>query len=206
MIHNFFTEKRPHQGKTYTEFEELTKLYLENTDPTTLDTSEKTRYDYRKLNRQRTQRILKTFKPDAEITEIIKSISTPRVWMVLTEDWCGDSAQNLPYIAKLAELNEMITLRILERDKNLDIMDIYLTDGKSRSIPKLVVFSEEGEELFQWGPRPKEAIEMIKNWKAEGLSKDEWTPKLHMWYAKNKGAAVVSEMKELVAKSVSVEV
>lgn len=206
MTHRFFEDKRPHKGKTFAEFEGITKLYLEETNPDALEASAKTKYDYKKLNRQRAQRIIKTYKPDEATIEIMKSVSEPQFWMVLTEDWCGDSAQNLPYIAKLAELNDNITLRILERDANPDIMDLYLTDGKSRSIPKLIAFNEAGEELFQWGPRPKEVVELIQDWKAEGLSKDEWTPKLHMWYAKNKGAALIAELKELVNKSISVEV
>ena len=43
-------------------------------------------------------------------------------------------AQNLPVVAKLAEHNPNIDLRIILRDENLDLMDEHLTDG-GRSIP-----------------------------------------------------------------------
>jgi hypothetical protein len=73
--------------------------------------------------------------------------------MVLTEPWCGDSAFLLPVIAEAAALNDAVSLRILLRDDHLDVMDQYLTDG-SRSIPKLVVLSNDGTERCTWGPRP----------------------------------------------------
>ena len=70
-------------------------------------------------------------------------IDHPQLWMVLTEPWCGDSAQCLPCLDILAEIHAYITMRFLLRDDNLDIMDHYLTDGK-RSIPLLVAFDPEG--------------------------------------------------------------
>ena len=73
--------------------------------------------------------------------------------MVLTEDWCVDSAFALPIFYAAASRNSLIKIRILPRDSNLDIMDQYLTN-EARSIPKLVVFTMEGEELLEWGPRP----------------------------------------------------
>jgi hypothetical protein len=83
--------------------------------------------------------------------------------MVITETWYGDSAQNLPIIAKAAELNNKIDLRILLRDSNIDIIDHYLTNGQSRSIPILVAFDLDGNELFKWGPRPLTAKILVTN-------------------------------------------
>jgi thioredoxin-like negative regulator of GroEL len=86
--------------------------------------------------------------------------------MVLTEPWCGDSAFLLPIIAEAAALSNHVTLRILLRDDNLDVMDQYLTGG-SRSIPKLVAFSADGDELFTWGPRPEEARQLFASLREE---------------------------------------
>jgi thiol-disulfide isomerase/thioredoxin len=112
--------------------------------------------------------------------------------MVLTEDWCGDSAQTLPFIACIAEENPHILLKILLRDENPDIMDLYLTNGK-RAVPKLVAFDESGEELFVWGPRPQPAAEVFREGIAEGLPKKEVYPKLHLWYGRDRGKTVEKE-------------
>ena len=87
---------------------------------------------------------------------------------MITESWCGDSAQNLPVIAKLAQLNSNIDFKIVLRDSNLEFMDLHLTNT-SRAIPKLVVFDENNNELFQWGPRPVEAQNLFSRLKNDGI-------------------------------------
>lgn len=120
--------------------------------------------------------------------------------MVITETWCGDSAQNLPIIAKAAELNDRIDLRILLRDSNTDIIDHYLTNGTSRSIPILVVFDLDGNELFKWGPRPYTAKTLVTNLKRDGFSKEEFNQQLHLWYGRNRGKELESELLQILMK------
>lgn len=198
----FFEEKRPHNGLTYQEYAANTEKYITSTDPETLSAEKKALYEYTKLNIQRSSRVFKTFKPSEELINTVKSIDKFQLWMVITEDWCGDSSQNLPNIVMMAELNENIHLRIIERDKNLDIMDQYLTNGTARSIPKLVAFDQDGNELFQWGPRPVKAQDLVNESKAAGMTKDEFIPKLYLWYAKNRGEEISKEFIELIKNSV----
>src|SRR5438105_5928122 len=75
--------------------------------------------------------------------------------LALNEDWCGDSVNILPYVAKLAEATDNLDFRILGRDANLDIMDDHLT-GNARSIPVIIVLNENFGECGWWGPRPAE--------------------------------------------------
>lgn len=202
MTKQFFISKRPHNGMTYSEYLKRTEDSMKNTNYESLDEIEKNRYDTISLNLHRSRRIAKTYNPGENILELISNITSPQLWMVITEDWCGDSAQNLPYIASLAELNNNINLRILLRDENTDIMDHYLTNGISRSIPILVVFNEYGEELFKWGPRPEEAKELVLGLKAQGYSKKDFIEKLHYWYAKNRGKNIEMELTNLIANLV----
>jgi len=90
-------------------------------------------------------------------------------------------------------------LRIILRDSNLDIMDLYLTDGKSRSIPKLVAFDEQGNELFQWGARPRQAQELVNRLRSEGMSKEIFLEQLHLWYGRDRGKSLESELKEIIS-------
>lgn len=197
MIHKFFTDKRPHNGLTYSEFIQKSKEHFENTDSSILEESQKQLLEYTKLNLHRSARVEKTYTVNPNLSEALAKIDKPQLWMVITEDWCGDSAQNLPYIAKIAACSSLIDLRILLRDDNLDIMDLYLTNGKSRSIPKLVAFDEEGIEIFQWGPRPKEAQDFVDKAKKEGLAKNEFIEQLHLWYGRNRGKGIESEFLEI---------
>jgi hypothetical protein len=151
-----------------------------------------------KLNTHRSNRIHKTYKPSDELVGTINKVNEKQIWMVITEAWCGDSAQNVPFIAMIAKLNNLIDLRIILRDDNLDIMDQYLTNGTSRSIPKLVAFDESGNELFQWGPRPVEAQNLVNELKSNGTTKKEFTEKLHLWYGRNRGKAIEKEFINLL--------
>lgn len=160
------------------------------------------KYNVTKLNYQRSLRILKTYSVSENLRKIVLQINEPQLWMIITEDWCGDSAQNIPYIFKIAELNPLIDLRLISRDENPDIMDLYLTDGKLRSIPKLVAFDNQGNELFQWGPRSKAAQDVVENGKKEGLTKDQFLSKLHLWYSDNKGKSLEEEFVLLLNSTV----
>ncbi len=90
------------------------------------------------INVQRIKRLDKQTEINSELKTKIKGISEKQVWVILVESWCGDAAQCLPVIAKIAEINSNIDLKIILRDENLSIMDQFLTNG-SRSIPKLIL-------------------------------------------------------------------
>ncbi len=201
MAHKFFEEKRPHNGMTYEEFKKTSVEEISNIEPEKLEGIDKKYYEYRKINLQRSKRLDKHFQPSEELIEAMKRFDEPQLWMVITETWCGDSAQNLPIIAKAAELNDKIDLRILLRDSNTDIIDHYLTDGQSRSIPILVAFDLDGNEIFKWGPRPDTAKTLVKNLKHDGFSKEEFNQQLHLWYGRNRGKELESELLELLMNS-----
>ncbi|QDP40946.1 thioredoxin family protein [Radiobacillus deserti] len=87
---------------------------------------------------------------DREFFESLKQQNLRAI--VLTEDWCGDAMMNIPILLRIAE-QANIEVRILERDQNLELMDQYLTNGKSRSIPIFIFINQSGDEVAKWGPR-----------------------------------------------------
>jgi Thioredoxin len=192
MIHQYFIDKRPQKGMGYREYIQSVVNDIAAADPGKLNEEEKEHLEYKKLNLQRSSRIERTYTVSEELELLIKNIKVSQLWMVLTEGWCGDSAQVLPYIVKMTELNPSIELKILLRDSNTDIIDLYLTNG-TRSIPKLVVLDPAGNELFNWGPRPKALQNLIIEWKSEGIVKPQLYEKIHYWYSKDKGKEVESE-------------
>ncbi|MBD1379578.1 thioredoxin family protein [Metabacillus arenae] len=80
--------------------------------------------------------------------------------VVLTADWCGDAMVNLPIFMRIAD-EALIETRYLIRDDNLELMDQYLTNGKARSIPIIVLFDKNGQEVGKWGPRAQEAQVLV---------------------------------------------
>lgn len=201
-MHNNLFEKRPYNELIYEEYFEILKSKSELIDLSVYPEEEQEHLSLAKINFHRVNRIHKTFYAGNELKEVIEKIKDPQHWMVISEDWCGDSAQILPYIYEIAKLSTNISLRILPRDKNLDIIDLYLTNG-TRSIPKFIVFDNSGNELFQWGPRPKAAVDLITKLKAEGKTKEEFLEQLHLWYGRNRGAEIQRELIDLIKSTIN---
>jgi hypothetical protein len=188
---------------TYESYRKLIDSLLENNQTTGQNHSE-AYLNYTRMNVQRMSRWDKTIKVDEGMRELVQSISIPQTWLVLTEAWCGDAAQNIPYLVKLAELNPLIKLRFILRDEHPEVMDEYLTNG-TRSIPKLVAFPMDlSQVLFEWGPRPKTAHELVLDYKrdSKGMSYMEFAETLHLWYARNKNQELASELYPLIKSSI----
>ena len=155
--------------------------------------------EYTSLNNKRMKRLNYTVKLQPEFLELIEAIKKPQTWYIITETWCGDSAQNLPVIAKIAAAShEKIELRIILRDENPEWIEKYRTNGR-KSIPKLVAFDKEGEELFSWGPRLVPAHQILLHWKENPLevTKEDFEKELHTWYAKDKSLSLQKEFVEI---------
>lgn len=71
--------------------------------------------------------------------------------IVLAEEWCGHCMLDIPILLRLTEQVD-IPVRFLLRDDNLELMDQYLTNGKSRTIPIFIFIDEQGHEVAKWGP------------------------------------------------------
>lgn len=203
MVHKFFKDKRPHNGMTYDNYKKMAVQELEEYNPDDSEVKNNSYFEYRKINFIRSNRLEKHFLPSQELITSVKMVNRPQLWMVITETWCGDSAQNLPIISKISSLNSNIDLRIILRDSNLDIMDNYLTNGVSRSIPILVAFDMEGNEIFRWGPRPRIAMQLVKKFRAGGKVRGEYNKSLHLWYGRNRGKELDQELYAILQKKIN---
>lgn len=190
------------KGLPYSEFVQFTQQLVEEKRTTGANQSE-AYLEYTRMCLQRMNRWNKTAKVSAKMTQLMESIQEPQIWLVITEAWCGDGAQSIPYLAKLAGLNPKIKLRIIMRDEYPEIMDAYLTNG-ARSIPKLVAFTEDLKvELFTWGPKPLYLMNRQKEYKHDpkGLSYSGFLEEIHLWYAKNKNQDLEAELFPLIQAS-----
>lgn len=132
---------------------------------------------------------------------VARSVNKPVLLLLLAEGWCGDVAQNLPTIAKIAAQNpDFISLRILLRDENLPIMDMYLTNG-ARAIPKMVVLrNDDMQEIGVWGPRPTAAQDLLLKLKQEQMPMKEIYAHINNWYEDDQTHTLQAEMVDLLCK------
>ena len=145
-IAEILTETRYYKGVTYLE-------YLRHTGE----------------NRSRFEECEETFKlsPEDDIffKNVTKNLGILKI-IALVEDWSPDVHRALPVLAKIVHSGGM-ELRIFQRDKNLDIMDLFLNKGQFRSVPTFVFFSPDLKYLCQWIERPAVAVKFYEEIDAE---------------------------------------
>ena len=189
-------------GVSYPEFVQFTEQLIQENRTTGPNQSEEY-LSYTQICLQRMLRCNKTSKVSDELARLMGRVNRPQVWLLITEAWCGDGAQSIPHLAKLAELSPKITLKIVIRDEHPDLMDAYLTNG-NRSIPKLIsVTADLQQELFTWGPKPKYLIDRYAAFKqnSEGRSYSDFLEEVHLWYAKNKQKDLEAEIYPLISST-----
>lgn len=149
---------------------------------------------YTTLNEVRMNRLDKTIHIPDTIAARLAGLQKSSTLLVISEGWCGDAAQIVPVINKLAEVSDKLELKIVLRDENDALMDQYLTNG-ARSIPKLIILDEAGMPLASWGPRPAGATSLMAEYKKrDGMITPEAKTELQKWYLQDKGLSTMEEI------------
>ena len=163
-------------------------------------------------NRERYQEQEDAFQLAAEDARFFQNISQNLGGLkalAIVEDWCPDAHRGLPVLAKIARAANL-ELRVFYRDRNPDIMNLYLKDGKYQSIPVFAFFDKNLKPLCHWIERPQAAYLFMAQVSAElakrKMSEEEIRqerrkmsgPKAEEWRQET-----VKELKDLLGKAVS---
>ena len=188
-------------GLTYSEYRQhIGSLLAEGKTTGKMQTSKLV--DFTRLNVQRMNRLDKTITIPAGAAARLKGITGPVVWLVVGDAWCGDCAQTIPVINKMAEVNKDKTaLRIVSRDSYPELTEYY----HAASIPKLLFINRQFMQVTgMWGPRPQPAQNIMLKWK-ESKGKIAWEDfekELHLWYSKDRGLTTINELVNLITEPV----
>ena len=153
---------------------------------------------YSELNETRMNRLEKTIEVTDKTKTKLQNLDKKYIWLVLSEGWCGDAAQIVPVIHKMAEVTDKVELKIALRDDNDALMQHFLTNG-GKAIPKLIVLDAETlEVVLDWGPRPHGAKQLILDYKAaQGVVDEPAKIELQKWYLHDKGISIQNEIVEM---------
>lgn len=135
-----------------------------------------------------------------DLVEAVRGVAGVWWLLALSEDWCGDACNILPVVARFAETAPRTELRVLSRDANLDLMDAHLTNGRSRSIPVVILLDERFEEAAWWGPRPAALQKWVMD-EGRKLEQDVLYAKTRAFYAKDKGRSIVREILAMIQEA-----
>lgn len=190
-------ESSVNKAMDYTQYNLLFKKLVAEGRTTGEETQEK--IDYTKLNFSRTKRLDKTAEFSEEAIEVFKNISEKQTWLVISEPWCGDAAQTLPFLNKIAQLLENIDLKIVLRDENPELMDKFLTNG-SQSIPVVIILDSDFNVINTFGPRSKAATKLVTDYKEHhGKIDDAFKEMLQLWYNNDKGISIINDILETLS-------
>ena len=194
-------EKYIQEAISYEDYVKLLNDLLAEGKTTGHDQSEKM-VNYASMNQQRMKRIGKTYNPSEEALSTANNLGQPIFWLVITEGWCGDAAQNLPILAKLQSIFPNVNLKLILRDEHPDLIDQFLTNG-GRSIPKLIILDADTYKVINtWGPRPAGLQKMVMDFKKNPhIPYEEFTKDIQLWYAKDKGRSTEQEIIKLMQSS-----
>jgi hypothetical protein len=184
---------------TYLEYRKIVSDLLSEGKSTGNEQSEDLLH-YSTLNETRLKRLDKTISVPEEISTELKVLDKEYIWLVIAEGWCGDAAQILPILNKMAIESDKIDLKVVLRDSNDDVMNEFLTNG-ARAIPKLLIIDKvTGKVCNHWGPRPKGASDLINNYKEQfGIVDEDAKSQLQLWYLQDKGLSTQKEVVEMMA-------
>lgn len=154
---------------------------------------------YTELNEVRMRRLDKTIQVTDEVRNFLENINKEYLWLVISEGWCGDAAQILPVINKMAIVSNKIDFRIILRDNNDELMHLFLTNG-TKSIPILILVDKKTNAVINYfGPRPQDAKQLILDYKEEhGIIDETAKINLQKWYLSDKGISTQNEIMALM--------
>lgn len=197
MINNIISDGLTN-SMSYLEYAELVEQLTANNSTTGAEKTEALA-NYTMLNNRRIKRWNKTIKVSEEAKSKIESFDKKITWLVITESWCGDAAHIMPVINKVAELSDNINYRVVLRDDNDALMNLFLTNG-GKAIPKLIMVDDATQDVVKtFGPRPTVATQLVNDYKAEhGKLTPEFKEDLQRWYNKDKGQSTIEDLVELL--------
>jgi len=186
---------------TYKDYRNKVSKLLEEGKSTGNEQSEALTH-YSELNEVRMNRLDKTIVLTEPVKDQLSQLQSNYIWLVLSEGWCGDAAQLLPIMNRMAEFSENIDFKVVLRDENELLMNQFLTNG-GKSIPKLLILDAATKTVIaDWGPRPEGATKLIQDYKAmHGVVDETAKTNLQKWYLQDKGISTQNEIMTLVEKS-----
>lgn len=168
------------------------------------------------VNKERLSDFYNGFQLPADDAEFFRRIAkgpggAARI-LVVGEDWCPDVFRGLPVAARIAEAAGM-ELRMFPRDKNPDIMNLFLNQGQFMSIPVIVFYTRDFGYIWHFTERPasanRERVEIEAQMKKEmpSASEQDFRNAMRQRLASRQVAwqqETVREMRQMLAEKLGV--
>lgn len=128
--------------------------------------------------------------------------------LVVAADWCLDSANNVPAIARLASFSDALELRIVSPAQGGQaVMDARRTPDGRAATPTVVVLDARGEEVGCWIERPARQRDFyLANLKGVEEGSEAYNAAVRDflgWYREDNGASTLRELLAVLESAAS---
>jgi hypothetical protein len=142
--------------------------------------------------------------PTHQAVQNAKGLNAEVRFLVVAEDWCGDSVNTVPYLARLVEKVPGWEMRVINSRRGADLMDQHLTpDGRSAT-PTILLLDADNHLLGAFVERPA----ILQEWflRSEGeVERGELYEQKYTWYAEDAGEETLRELTEIARQAVERE-
>jgi thioredoxin family protein len=130
----------------------------------------------------------------------VRVLPAKRHLLVVAEDWCLDSLNTVPYIARLVDGGpERLDMRVVNREVGTTVMEAHRTPDGRTATPTVAILGEDWRLIAAWTERPSS----IQTWFLEQQKTTMQKPlhdELLAWYAKDAGKTTVLEIADLLER------
>jgi thioredoxin family protein len=130
----------------------------------------------------------------------MRALPARRHLLVVAEDWCSDSLNTVPYIARLVDgAPERLDLRVVNREIGKAIMEAHRTPDGRTATPTIAILAEDWHLIAAWTERPS----ATQAWYLEKQKTTMQKPlhdELLDWYAQDAGKTTVQEIADLLER------
>ncbi len=122
----------------------------------------------------------------------------PGEWrlLVVAEDWCGDSAHTIPYLARLVDEVSGLEMRVVNSETGAAITDAHRTPDDRGATPTVVILDAQGRDVGCWVERPA----ALQDWFLEEDDRSrERLDRKYAWYNWDVGESTVAEVANVIA-------
>lgn len=151
-----------------------------------------------RLERARWMRVTASAEvPPAFVTRLQRAGAGLRL-LIVAEDWCVDSANTVPFVARLAS-DAGVETRIIDRAAGRELLDAHRTPDGRVATP-LVVVLRDHRSVGAWVERPAPLNALFRSLATSAESLRQLADR-QTWYDQDRGRTALSEILTLVERS-----
>jgi thiol-disulfide isomerase/thioredoxin len=106
--------------------------------------------DQIKVNKQPFMDIYQAVELPSAVLDYFNGLQEPLNLAVFNAEWCGDAVSTTPAILKLAESTPMLSVRVFNRDEEVDLTNTFLPEHRANTVPVFVVLDQSMREVARF--------------------------------------------------------